>query len=70
MSRAFLIDLAERVVFSFIGGALATLGAVGADITDLSLWQGAAIAGGTAVVALLKGLAAQWIGDESPGLKR
>lgn len=70
MDREFLIDLAERVVFSFIGGALGVLGAVGADITDLSLWQGAAIAGGAAVVSLLKGLAAQWIGDKSPGLKR
>ena len=71
MTKTYALDLLERVAASFVRGALTVLGANGADITSLSVWQGAAIAGGAAVIALLKGLIAKTTGGkESAGLGR
>lgn len=70
VNRKFLVDLAERVGSTFLGGALVVAGTDAADWTSLSMWQSAGVAGGLAVVALLKGLAARWVGDKSPGLKK
>lgn len=62
-------DLAERVVSTFVAGALAVLGTNLADLTEVSLWKGAALAGAAAVVSLVKGVLAKSTGDpESAGL--
>jgi hypothetical protein len=63
MSKAFVLDLAERVVFSFLGAAIATLAAAGVDLTHLSAWQSAGVAGLAAAVSLIKGVLAQYVGD-------
>jgi hypothetical protein len=65
MTKAFLLDLAERVVATFLGAALTFLVTNGIDLTSLSVWQGAGFAGFTAAVALLKGLAARYVGDRA-----
>lgn len=70
MNRVFLIDLVERVATTFLGGALVVAGTEAADWTSLSMWQSTGVAGGLAVVSLLKGLAAKSVGDKSAGLKR
>lgn len=41
MTKDYARDLIERVVVTFAGGALSVLGTNGADITSLSVWQGA-----------------------------
>jgi hypothetical protein len=64
MSKAFVLDLVERVVFSFLGGAIATLAAAGVDLTHLSVWQAAGVAGLAAAVALIKGVLALYVGDK------
>lgn len=56
-------DLLERVLSTFAAGALAVLGTNAADLTDLGLWKGAALAGAAAVVSLLKGVLAKAKGD-------
>lgn len=69
MTRKYALDLLERVGLTAAGGALSVLGANGADITSLSVWQGAALAGFAAVIALLKGVVARTTGNkESAGL--
>lgn len=64
MTKGYVLDLAERVVFTFIGGVIGVVGVNGADITDLSTWEAATIAGGVAVVSLVKGLLAHYVGDK------
>jgi hypothetical protein len=61
MTKTEAIDLTERVGATFVGGAVSVLTANGADITSLSVWQGAAVAGGAAVLSLLKVLTTQYI---------
>ena len=62
-------DLLERVVSTFAAGALAVLVTNVADLTNIGLWKGAAVAGAAAVVSLLKGVLAKSTGDpESAGL--
>ena len=62
-------DLLERVLSTFGAGALAVLGTNAADLTDVGLWKGAALAGAAAVITLLKGVLARGVGDsESAGL--
>lgn len=62
--KKYLIDLGERVaataVFTFL--SVATL-------TDSSTYHSAAVAAGAASLSLIKGAVAQYIGDNSPGLK-
>ena len=68
-NREYARDLAERVLSTFTAGALAVIGTNAADLTDLSLWKAAALAGAAAVVSLLKGLLAKGTGNpESAGL--
>ncbi|MEV4335776.1 hypothetical protein [Streptomyces sp. NPDC049590] len=59
-------DLAERVVWTFLGasGAVALAGGP-ADMLSISFWEGAGTAGLAAVVALVKGLAARLIGPKN-----
>ena len=56
-------DLAERVVWSFLGGTTAVITAAGpADMFHASLWQAVGAGGIAAAVSLLKGLAARYRG--------
>ena len=56
-------DLAERVVASAAGAVLAILGAEGVNLLDLDLMQVLGVAGGAALISLLKGLAARAVGN-------
>ncbi|MFE8961725.1 hypothetical protein [Streptomyces iakyrus] len=56
-------DLAERVVWSFLGGTAAVATAAGpADMFHASFWQAVGAGGLAAVVSLVKGLGARWVG--------
>lgn len=56
-------DLAERIVWSFLGGTTAVVVAAGpADMFRASFWQAAGTGGLAAAVSLVKGLAARWRG--------
>ena len=56
-------DLAERVIWTFLGGTAAVIAAAGpADMFHASFWQAAGTGGLAAVVSLVKGLGARWIG--------
>lgn len=59
-------DLTERVVTTFVQASAAVVVAAGpANMLNLSFWQGAGVAGMTAVGALLKGLVARNIGNRN-----
>lgn len=59
-------DLTERVVWTFLGGTAAVIAASGpGDMLNATFWQAAATGGIAAVVALLKGLAAHYMGDRN-----
>lgn len=62
--KKYLIDLGERVVMT---GAFTFLSV--ATLTDTSTYHSAAVAAGAACLSLIKGAIAQYIGDDSPGLK-
>jgi hypothetical protein len=71
MTKTYVLDLLERVVMTFLGAAVAAVGTDAADWTNLSTLQAAGVAGAAAVLALLKGLAARYIGDkESAGVSK
>ena len=54
-------DLAERVVWTFLGGTAAVVAAAGpADIFHATFWQAVGTGGFAAVVSLGKGLLARW----------
>lgn len=68
-SKLFWRDLCERVVSSAAGGALAALGAGAVNILQVDVQAVLGIAAGTALVSLLKGLAASKVGESgSPSL--
>lgn len=59
-------DLTERVVWTFLGAAAAVALAGGpADMLSVSMWEGAGTAGLAAVVTLVKGIAARFIGPKN-----
>jgi hypothetical protein len=61
--KTYAIDLAERIIWSFLGGTVAVIVAAGpADMFNASFWQAAATGGVAAVVSLVKGLFARGIG--------
>lgn len=61
--RTYVVDLIERVLWTFLGAAGAVALAAGpADMLSVSFWQGVATAGIAAVVTLLKGLFARLVG--------
>ena len=62
-TRLYLIDLAERVVMTFLEAFIGVLLLAGADVLTLSALKAAVVAGIIAVLALLKGLLAKVIGD-------
>jgi len=61
--RLYLIDLAERIVWTFLEAFAGVLLLDLADVFELDLWKTAALAGLAAVLSLVKGLAAKAIGD-------
>lgn len=65
-ARTYLVDLLERVIWTFVGAAGAVALAAGpAEMLSVSFWQGAGTAGLAAVVALLKGVAARVVGQRN-----
>jgi hypothetical protein len=66
-SSLYVRDLAERVASTFVQaflGALITGGVFDvAGVRDVSAWEAAGLAGVAAVLALLKGLAAKFVGQ-------
>lgn len=64
-AKKYLKDLAERVIVTFAGGAITAVSVPELLSFDMSIWQKAALAGGTAVVSLLKGMVARYRGDPS-----
>ncbi|MBL7487064.1 holin [Frankia sp. AgW1.1] len=67
MTKKFWIDLGERVLVTAVGAFLATLIASGwfsvPGLVDTSILGKAGLAAAAAVLALLKGLAASFIGS-------
>lgn len=64
--RTFAVDLAERVVATFVVTAAGIAAAAGpADMFSASFWEGAATAGIAAAGSLLKGLVARFVGDRN-----
>ena len=65
--RAYVVDLVERVVWTFLQAFGAQLVASGwftvAGVVDLSIVQKAAIAGLAAVLSLAKGVVAKAVGS-------
>lgn len=65
-AKVYARDLAERVIWSFLGGTVAVVVAAGpADMFNASFWQAAGTGGVAAVVSLVKGLAARGIGAKN-----
>jgi hypothetical protein len=65
-ARTYVVDLLERVIWTFLGAAGAVALAAGpADMLSVSFWEGAGTAGLAAVVALLKGLGARVVGQRN-----
>jgi hypothetical protein len=62
MNKEYALDLLERVVVTFLQAVLAVVAVDGTDITSLSVWEGAALAGAAAVLSLLKGILARYVG--------
>lgn len=60
---AYVRDLLERVVATFVVGALSVLGSNALDLTNVSTLKSAAIGGGAAVLTLVKGLLAKRVGS-------
>lgn len=65
---AFWKATAERAISSAAGGALTALGTDLFGILDVDLVGVVSVAGGTALVSLLKALAASQLGDGGPSL--
>lgn len=64
--KTYARDLAERVVWTFLAAVAAVALASGpADMLHASFWQAAATAGVAAVVTLVKGLAARFVGNRN-----
>lgn len=65
-ARTYVVDLIERIIWTFLGAAGAVALAAGpADMLSVSFWEGAGTAGLAAVVTLVKGIAARLIGPKN-----
>lgn len=64
-TKTFWRDTTERVVASAAGGALAALGADAVDVLQVDGLAVLGVAGGAALVSLLKALVASRIGSPS-----
>ncbi|AVH60026.1 MULTISPECIES: hypothetical protein [Streptomyces] len=65
-AQTYAKDLAERVIWTFLGasGAVALAGGP-ADMLHVSFWQGVGTAGLAATVSLVKGIAARAFGEKN-----
>lgn len=52
-------DIASRAEWTFAQAALAVVGAAGAGFVSVQVWKAAAIAGGAAVISMLKNIFVQ-----------
>ncbi len=52
-------DILDRAEWTFAQAALATAGAAGAGFVSVAVWKAAAVAGGAAVISLLKNVFSQ-----------
>lgn len=65
-ARTYAVDLAERVVWTFLGAFIAVATAAGpADMFTVSFWQAAGTAGVAAAVTLVKGVVARFVGAKN-----
>ena len=65
-AQTYAKDLAERTIWSFLGGATAVSVAAGpADMLNASFWQAVGAGGLAAAFALLKGVAARVVGQKN-----
>lgn len=65
-AATYVKDLAERVVWTFLGGTAAVVIAAGpADMFHASFWQAAVTGGVAATVTLIKGLGARYTGNRN-----
>lgn len=65
-ARTYAQDLAERVIWTFLATVAGVALAAGpADMLHASFWQAAGAAGLTAVMTLVKGLAARYVGNRN-----
>jgi len=63
--RLYLIDLAERVLWTFVEAFVGVLLLSAADMFTLTVLKSALAAGVIAVLSLLKGLGAKAVGDRN-----
>ncbi|WP_116042227.1 holin [Amycolatopsis palatopharyngis] len=61
--NTYFKDLTERVIASFAGGALTVTGLDAVNVLTLDWKAALGVGGGTALVSLLKALAARKVGD-------
>lgn len=59
----YLRDLAERVAWSFAGGALSVLGLDTVNVLNMDWRAAIGVGAGAAVISVLKGIAARFRGD-------
>jgi hypothetical protein len=64
--KTYVHDLAERVIWTFLAAVAGVALAAGpVDMLHASFWQAAGTAGVAAVVTLVKGLAARYVGNRN-----
>lgn len=61
MNRRLILDILERVGWTFIQGATSTL--ILSGFLEVDAWKAAAVGGVAAVLAFVKGLAASKVGS-------
>ena len=66
----YVKDLVERIVRTFLAAASTVLLADGTNLLDVSVWEGAAVAGYTAVVTLIMGLLSLVNGSEDASFRK
>jgi len=65
-AKTYAKDIAERVIWTFLGGTTAVVVASGpADMLHASFWQAASVGGFAAVVSLVKGFIARGVGAKN-----
>lgn len=65
-AKTYALDLAERTVWTFLAAVAGVALAAGpADMFHASFWQAAGTAGVAAVVTLVKGLGARYVGGRN-----
>ncbi|MER7738900.1 hypothetical protein ABTX34_11335 [Streptomyces sp. NPDC096538] len=65
-ARTYVVDLIERIIWTFLGAAGAVALAAGpADMLSASFWESVGVAGLAAVVTLVKGVLARVVGSKN-----